>query len=91
MNCRIMVERHLDSTWSEWFDGLTIINLENGKAVLTGPVVDQTALHGVLARIRDLGLPLTEVRCDNLSQSPEGADQSGRSDGAVDPVVPRRT
>ncbi len=62
MRCRITVERHLDSGWSEWFDGLTIHNLENGRAVLTGPLVDQTALHGVLAKIRDLGLPLTEVQ-----------------------------
>ncbi len=68
MRCRITVERHLDATWSEWFDGLTILNLENGKAVLTGPLVDQAALHGVLAKIRDLGLPLTEVRVENLDR-----------------------
>ncbi len=62
MHCRITVERQLDEAWSEWFDGLTIHNLENGKAVLTGPLVDQAALHGVLVKIRDLGLPLTEVQ-----------------------------
>jgi hypothetical protein len=67
MDCRITVERHLDPAWSEWFDGLTILNLENGQAVLTGPVVDQAALYGVLAKIRDLGLPLTEVHCENPS------------------------
>jgi ribosomal protein S18 acetylase RimI-like enzyme len=64
-----MIERHLDPTWSEWFDGLVITNLENGKAVLTGSLVDQTALHSVLAKIRDLGLPLSEVRCDSGGQA----------------------
>ncbi len=62
MHCRITVERQLDAAWSEWFDGLTILNLENGRSVLTGPLVDQAALHGVLAKIRDLGLPLAEVQ-----------------------------
>jgi hypothetical protein len=66
MDCRITVERHLDPTWSDWFDGLTITNVEDGKAVLTGPVVDQAALHGVLAKIRDLCLPMTEVQCQNV-------------------------
>ncbi len=69
MHCRITVERHLDPTWSEWFDGLTILNLEDGKAVLAGPLVDQAALHGVLAKIRDLGLPLAEVQCESLGDS----------------------
>jgi hypothetical protein len=67
MDCRITVESHLDPTWSDWFDGMTITNLENGRAVLTGPVTDQAALHGVLAKIRDLGLPMTEVRCQGQS------------------------
>lgn len=70
MDCRIAIEGHLDSTWSEWFDGLTITNLENGRAILTGSIVDQAALHGVLAKIRDLGLSLTEVHCDDLCQRP---------------------
>jgi hypothetical protein len=69
MDCRITIEGHLDATWSEWFDGLTITNQENGTAILTGPIVDQAALHGVLAKIRDLGMPLTEVHCDGLSGS----------------------
>jgi hypothetical protein len=62
---RLTIKGHLDSTWSEWFDGLTIIRADNGETVLTGPVVDQTALHGVLIKIRDLGLPLlTLTRID---------------------------
>ena len=53
---------HLDSEWSEWFDGLTITLMDNGETILSGPVVDQTALHGVLIKIRDLGLPLLGLR-----------------------------
>ena len=79
MHCRITIERHLDPTWSEWFDGLMIANLENGQAVLTGSIVDQTALHGVLAKIRDLGLPLTEVRCESVSETASPAE---RADGS---------
>lgn len=44
-----------------WFEGLTITNLAGGESLLTGPVADQAALHGILARIRDLGLPLISV------------------------------
>jgi hypothetical protein len=58
---RITVEGHLDSDWSEWFDGLTITRMNNGETMLTGPIVDQTALHGVLIKIRDLGLPLLRL------------------------------
>ena len=79
MHCRITIERHLDPTWSEWFDGLMIANLENGQAVLTGSIVDQTALHGVLAKIRDLGLPLSEVQCESVSQTASPAE---RADGS---------
>jgi hypothetical protein len=57
----IRVKGHLDSRWSAWFDGLTISNEENGEAVLRGPLTDQAALHGVLIKIRDLGLPLLAI------------------------------
>jgi hypothetical protein len=55
---QIVVKGHLDSEWSEWFDGLTITLMDSGETILSGPIVDQTALHGVLIKIRDLGLPL---------------------------------
>jgi hypothetical protein len=57
----IRVKGHLEGRWSEWFDGLEITNLENGEALLSGEIVDQAALHGVLAKVRDLGLPLVAV------------------------------
>ena len=58
----IRVKGHLDGHWSDWFDGLTIANVENGEAVLSGEIVDQSALHGVLNKVRDLNLPLVAVR-----------------------------
>lgn len=61
MNYRIRVTGHLDPSWSEWFDGLTITHLDSGDTVLAGPVVDQPKLHGLLTKIRDLGLELVEV------------------------------
>ena len=48
----IRVKGHLDGSWSEWFDGLVIFNLKNGEAVLSGEIVDQAALHGVLIKVR---------------------------------------
>ena len=56
------VRGHLDDRWSEWFGGLAIHLQDDGTTLLVGPVVDQAALHGVIARIRDLGLPLLSVR-----------------------------
>ncbi len=60
-NYHIRLKGHLDDHWSAWFDGLTITNEANGETVLRGPLVDQAALHGVLMRIRDLGIPLLAV------------------------------
>jgi hypothetical protein len=58
---QIRVKGHLSQKWSLWFDGLTITNVEQGEAILTGVVVDQAALFGILLKIRDLGLPLLAV------------------------------
>ena len=57
----IRVKGHLDPSWSAWFDDLTITNEANGDAVLTGPIIDQAALHGVLIKVRDLGLTLLAI------------------------------
>ena len=58
---QIVVKGHLDSEWSDWFDGLNITMVDNGETILSGPIVDQTALHGVLIKIRDLALPLLSL------------------------------
>ena len=81
----ITVMGHLDSTWSEWFDGLTITNQENGTTVLAGRLVDQTALHGVLNKVRDLGLPLVALRRGEPAQQPD----LERGTGAEDPAAMR--
>ena len=57
----ITVRGHLDDHWSVWFDGMTITNRANGEALLAGQILDQAALHGVITKIRDLGLPLIAV------------------------------
>ena len=57
----IRVKGHLDQCWSDWFGGLTICNEANGEAVLAGSLADQAALHGVLIKVRDRGLPLIAV------------------------------
>jgi hypothetical protein len=57
----IRIKGHLDNRWAEWFEGLTITREENGETLLSGPVVDQAALHGLLRKVRDLGLPLVSV------------------------------
>ena len=58
---QIKIKGHLEDRWSDWFDNLTITNVANGEAILSGPLPDQAALHGVLIKIRDLGLPLVAV------------------------------
>ena len=58
----ITIQGHLDQHWSNWFDGLNITHAPNGTTTLAGPIVDQAALHGVLIKVRDLGLPLIGVR-----------------------------
>ena len=57
----IRLKGHLEARWVKWFDGLTITLDENGNTLLSGPVADQAALHGLLKRVRDLGLPLLSV------------------------------
>lgn len=59
---QIRVKGNLDEKWSGWFDGFTITSQANDETLLIGPVADQAALHGLLARVRDLGLPLLSVK-----------------------------
>ncbi len=58
---QIRLQGHLGSQWAAWFDGLTITLTTDGDTLVTGPVVDQAALHGLLKKVRDLGMPLLSV------------------------------
>lgn len=58
---QIRVRGHLDSQWTDWFEGLSITLEENGDTLLSGPVVDQAALHGLLKKVRDMGMSLVSV------------------------------
>jgi hypothetical protein len=57
----IRLKGHLDSRWAAWFDGLSLTNESDGTTLIHGPVADQAALHGLLQKTRDLGLPLISV------------------------------
>ena len=57
----IRLKGHLDSRWAAWFDGLSLTNDSDGTTVISGPVLDQAALHGLLQRVRDVGIPLVSV------------------------------
>jgi hypothetical protein len=57
----IRLKGHLDSQWTDWFGGMTILLEKDGTTLLSGPVADQAALHGLLKKVRDLGMPLVSV------------------------------
>jgi len=58
---QVRLKGQLGKQWEDWFDGLAISNEANGETILTGPITDQAALHGLFKKIRDLGLPLLEL------------------------------
>jgi hypothetical protein len=68
---QIRVRGELGAEWSDWFDGMTVSPQAEGETLLTGPVRDQCALHGLLARIRDLGLPLLSLVQTEVNSGPE--------------------
>jgi len=68
----IRVKGHLGQQWNDWFDGFTITNVDHGEAILCGINVDQAALHGVLVKVRDLGLPLLGVNRVVADELPGG-------------------
>jgi len=69
----IRLAGHLDAHWTTWFDGLGVSRDGDGTTVISGPIADQAALHGVLQRVRDLGLPLVSVN----RVEPEQPDTTG--------------
>jgi hypothetical protein len=60
--CEIVVKGHLDTDWSEWFEGLTIAHNDKGETILSGQIRDQAALYGIIAKVRDMGLSLILVK-----------------------------
>ncbi len=67
------IKGHLGTQWMGWFEGLTVILEEDGNTLLSGPVIDQSAMHGILKKIRDLGMPL-------LSMNPIDSDPAAKTD-----------
>ena len=77
---QIRIKGHLSEQWMDWFEGLTITLEENGNSLLTGQVIDQAALHGILKKIRDLGMPLISLNSEVLrfkEKSRKGPAESG--------------
>ena len=63
---QIRIKGYLGQQWVDWFEGLTITLEEDGNTLLTGAVIDQAALHGILKKVRDLGMPLLSVNSNNI-------------------------
>jgi hypothetical protein len=72
---QIRLKGHLGGQWTEWFEHMTITLEDNGDTLLTGPVADQAALHGLLKKVRDLGLPLLSVNCIGCGQADASDDR----------------
>jgi hypothetical protein len=80
MEYQIRLKGHLTSHWMGWFDGLTITLEADGSTLLNGPVIDQAALHGILKKIRDLGLPLLSVNSVDPSHAMTADTDPGEGD-----------
>ena len=78
---QIRIKGHLGREWTDWFEGLTITLEEDGDTLLTGQIIDQAALHGLLKKVRDLGLPLVSVSpVDPGPATTLGTGQADQSD-----------
>ena len=82
---QIRIKGHLDSQWTDWFDGLTITLEEDGDTLLTGSIIDQAALHGLLKKVRDLGMPLVSVGPLEPGPSTTLPQRGLRGTGQADP------
>ena len=78
---QIKIRGHLDSQWSDWFNGLSVTTDQEGNTLITGPVVDDSALHGLLKRIRDLGMPL--ISCNQIQSEEDDPYKKDRSEKEV--------
>ena len=81
----IRVRGHLEPRWGAWFDGMTLTRHDDGSTALHGTVADQSALHGLLRRLNDLGLPLVSVTL-TVPDAPATDGHSGSGDAAAGPV-----
>lgn len=75
---QIRLKGHLGRQWTDWFGGLTITLEDNGETLLTGPVIDQAALYGLLKKVRDLGMPLISV--NHVDPGPSTTLGTGQAD-----------
>jgi len=75
----VRLKGHPDSRWAAWFDGLSLTNETDGSTIIYGPVADQSALYGLLQKVRDLGLPLVSVTQVEPSQPDAPASGPGNS------------
>ena len=80
MDYQIRIKGHLGREWADWFEGLTLTALDNGETLLIGAVVDQAALHGLLRKVRDLGIPLLSIVCVKPDQAGPFDVKSGTID-----------
>ncbi len=71
---QIRLKGHLGHEWTDWFEGMTITLEDNGETLLAGPVIDQAALHGLLKKVRDLGMPLVSV--NRVNPGPANASET---------------
>lgn len=87
---RILLAGQLDAHWASWFDGLTVGHDVDGTTVISGPIADQAALHGLLQRVRDLGLPLISVTRDETDPPYQRRTRQGDRTCSPTGHAPRR-